>query len=136
MKMPFFNCFLLDLRPFKKGSEVREFLISCNLQDKIDYSNMWQSKKGKFTNGKPVTKVWFDATTFHVIAYSHWNEQNFTKEFINFISNMEPIESNQRFEFENEEQEVELTVDNILDKVNKNGLDSLSEREKNFLDSV
>jgi hypothetical protein len=134
MKMPFFNCFVLDLRPFTCASEVREFLMSCNLQDKIDYMNMWKSKKGKFTEGKPVTKVWFDATTFHVIAYSHWNEQNFTNEFIRFISNLKPIELNQKFEMDSDIEE--LTVDNILDKINKKGIDALTVEEKRFLDSM
>jgi hypothetical protein len=128
-----FNCILIDLTRFKSRSEIKEFLISCNLQEKISERRLWGYKKGVFTKSEPVYKVWFDAKTFAEIGYSTVNEQNFTLEFINFLQEMTPIEEGEKFEFQDEVEE--LTMDNILDKINKFGLNSLSNTEKDFLES-
>ena len=128
-----FNCILIDLTKFQQRTEIKEFLISCNLQEKISYKRLWGHKKGVFTKSKPVYKVWFDGSTFSEIGYSTVNEQNFTLEFINFLQGMTPIEEGEKFEFQDDVEE--LTMDNILDKINKFGLNSLSNKEKDFLES-
>ena len=128
-----FNCILIDLTRFECRSAIKEFLVSCNLQEKISYKRLWGYKKGVFTKSKPVYKVWFDGSTFSEIGYSTLNEQNFTLEFINFLQEMSPIEEGEKFEFRDEFEE--LTMDKILDKINKFGLNSLSNEEKNFLES-
>lgn len=133
---PFFNCFLLDLTVFNSRLEIEDFLRGHGLLDKIDHKNLWNSRKGKYTGGKPVTKMWFDTVTYHVIAYAHYNEQHFTQEYIRFLSNMTPLEMNTNFNIDEPIEEKELTVDNILDKIRINGVESLTTEEKKFLESI
>jgi hypothetical protein len=133
--IPFFNIIMIDLTIFNNEDEIKDFLSSCGLLDKIDYKNMWQCIKGEFTSGSPIVRIWFDAKTFGVVAYSLWNSQDFTTEFVDFLKNMSPIQYGQKIETEEQISEVELNVDSILDKIRTKGLESLTIEEKNFLDS-
>lgn len=133
---PLFNCILIDLTLFNKGREVKQFLESCNLESKISYGELWAMKNGCFLSTDRIYKVWFDATTFQVIGYSTQREQNFSKNFIDFLIGMKPIEAGQTFQqLVPEETKIELTVDNILDKIRIKGINSLTNEEKKFLDS-
>lgn len=142
--IPFFNIILLDLTIFNSENEIKEFLISCDLIDKIDYENMWLCKQGEFTSGREIYKIWFDAKTFGVIGYSVNDSQDFTTEFITYLQNLKPLEYGSKIETEPEyeddteaesEVKTELTVDSILDKIRINGITSLTPEEKNFLDT-
>lgn len=142
--IPYFNIIMLDLTIFNNANEIKDFLISCNLFDKIDYENMWQCRKGEFTSGRSICKIWFDAKTFGVIAYSVYDSQDFTTEFVDYLQNLKPLEYGKKIETytetedENESNEIEdkeLSVDSILDKIRIKGINSLTQEEKNFLDT-
>lgn len=133
---PNFNIIMIDLTVFNRRTEIEEFLISCNLQDKISYKHLWALKHGMFTDRKVVFRVWYDATTFNQVAYSLHKEQNFNKDFINFLLNVESLKHGEKIEVSQNNDVEELTVDNILDKIRTKGINSLTQEEKNFLDSM
>ena len=132
---PLFSCFVIDLKKFEELEDVQAFLTSCGIQDKVCQYKLWRLKRGLEIKDK-VTKVWIDKFTFSIIAYSTHNSQNFTKEYIDFLQKIEPIKEGEIIEVAVEDEKTELTVDCLLDKIRISGINSLSKREKDFLDSV
>lgn len=140
---PLFNCILIDLTVFDEFEDIKIFLTACNLEDKICPRKLWAMKHGCYLAKEDIYKVWYDGTTFQPIGYSTRKEQNFNKSFIDFLINMKPIEPTSQGIIEeistlvedSSDIEIELTIDNILDKIKLQGIGSLTDREKEFLAS-
>lgn len=76
------------------------------------------------------TKVFIDIKTHKILAYCHQEDKkniNVAYEFIDFLRKMDSITPTR--------YKSELTVDLILDKINKYGINSLTKREQNFLNN-
>ena len=77
-------------------------------------------------------KMWFDTLNQEIVGYSSILDKDkliLSESYTDIISDIKPSELKKR--------RVDiLTVDNILDKIAKYGIDSLVKEEKDFLDNV
>ena len=113
------NVIMIDLTKVNK-EKLKEI---AELYD-MDYDSLKYHKKDGFT------KLWFDITTGLIIAYSlkQWKDNIFmTEDFMSDLANMKCIKIPKNIK--------ELDVDTLLDKVSKYGINSLSGREKDFLNN-
>lgn len=67
----------------------------------------------------------YDKTTFNIIAIipTDSDKMQFTEDFLKFMTDLKPLAFKRR----------KLDLNQILDKINSMGLDSLNKSEKNFL---
>jgi hypothetical protein len=75
-----------------------------------------------------VVKIWINPSNGFVIAYEDQQGYKFSEKFIAHL--------NEAPEMMKINQKEDLSIDDILDKINKYGIKSLSSREKKFLDTV
>jgi hypothetical protein len=77
-------------------------------------------------------KMWFDTLNQEIVGYSSILDKDklvLSESYTDIISGIKPSELKKR-------RVDVLTVDNILDKIAKYGIDSLVKEEKDFLDNV
>ena len=131
-----FNCFCIDLTMFSTEQEIQEFLISNDLGNVLESKNLFDAKNGALTHGTPIHKVWIDSQTFCVTAYSTGSESKFVVQYIDFMNSLTPLQYGQKvsqMEYDPASDTTFCSVDDILDKINKFGYDSLTEAELNIL---
>jgi len=130
-----FNIFLVNLVDFNTQDEIFDYLKSVKLSDNLSSEDLWKIKSGDFTYGNQVVKIWYDKTTFYAIAYQTEKEQKFNTHFISFLENMEPLSIDDTFipQSSTVSNFQDLTVDSILDKINSNGMSSITKEELDFL---
>ena len=133
-----FNCFCIDLSVFDTQEEILDFLKSNKIDKNLDAQNLYEAKLGVFTHGDKINMVWVDSVTFCVTAYRTDGESKFTVQYVDYMNALEPLSygegvkqltspSNNVGEF--------TTIDEILDKINNFGMQSLTENELNILKS-
>ena len=77
-------------------------------------------------------KMWFDTLNQEIVGYSSILDKDkliLSESYTDIINDIKPSELKKR-------RVDVLTVDNILDKIAKYGIDSLVKEEKDFLDNV
>lgn len=106
----------------------------------MDYNNLYQAKTGVFTHGVGMNKVWVDSVTFSVTAYKTDTESKFTVQFVDYMNSIEPLSYGEGLTqlkppINTNSLPNYNTIDEILDKINKFGMDSLTENELGILRS-
>ncbi len=77
-------------------------------------------------------KVWFDTLNQELVGYSSIEDKDkfiLSQSYTNVMVDIKPVDLKKR-------RVDVLTVDNILDKIAKYGIDSLVKEEKDFLDNT
>jgi hypothetical protein len=134
-----FNCFCIDLTQFDTQEEILDFLKSNKIDMHLDYKNLYGAKTGVFTQGTQINKVWVDSVTYCVTAYKTDSESKFTTQYVDYMNSIEPLNYGQgvkqlKTPFIKTNTEL-ITIDEILDKINIYGIDSLTDSELNILKS-
>lgn len=93
----------------------------CNIH-KLNYETMWTNKKNGFA------KIWIDKDRMQIIAYTTKKDDSvkFTDEYGDFLSSYVPVDLPRK-------EETPLNLDDILDKISKSGVSSLTLDERDFL---
>ena len=121
--MNYKNIISIHLTKFNSVDEFQK-LIDDNKLVNIDAEKLFEHKQKGYLKG------FLDKETHRIIAYTHKNDKKkiqFQDEFLDFLKNLKSIDT--------QKEEVELSIDMILDKISANGIDSLSKKEKTFLES-
>lgn len=87
--------------------------------------------KGKPGDEVYFAKMWFDTLNQEIVGYSSILDKDkliLSESYTDIISDIKPIDLKKK-------RVDVLTVDNILDKITKYGIDSLVKEEKDFLDN-
>ena len=135
-----FNCFCIDLTIFDTPEDILEFLKSNKIDIYIDYNNLYQAKTGFFTHGVGMNKVWVDSVTYCVTAYKTDTESKFTVQYVDYMNSIEPLSYGEgviqlKPQINTNSLANYNTIDEILDKINNFGMDSLTQNELNILRS-
>ena len=135
-----FNCFCIDLTIFDTPKDILEFLKSNKIDMYMDYNNLYQAKTGVFTHGVGMNKVWVDSVTYCVTAYKTDTESKFTVQFVDYMNSIETLGYGEgvtqlKPQINNNRLPNYNTIDEILDKINNFGMDSLTENELSILRS-
>ena len=135
-----FNCFCIDLTIFDTPEDILEFLKSNKIDMHIDYNNLYQAKTGFFTHGVGMNKVWVDSVTYCVTAYKTDTESKFTVQYVDYMNSIEPLSYGEGLTqlkppINTNSLPNYNTIDEILDKINKFGMNSLTENELSILGS-
>jgi hypothetical protein len=105
----------------------------------LDESNLWDAKIGNFTHGQEINKIWIDSVTYCVFAYRTDTEAKFTVQFVDYFNSLDPLNFGQgvtQLVPEINQDRISLTsLDDILDKINKYGINSLTSEELEILRS-
>jgi hypothetical protein len=128
-----YNCFLIDLSKFSSQEEIASFLSDANIsENNLSSENLWQTKIGNFTQGEEVISIWVDGTTFFAFAYATRTKQNFVTQFVEYLQNMSPLYPGEKYQAPDSfdlNLNSNLTIDDVLDKINSSGINSLNENE-------
>ena len=114
------NIIVIDLTQFNY-QKLEEIAEAYN----VDCQCLISNKKEGFT------KLWINTEDVSIIAYAtkQFKDNIFmTDSFMNDLDNIKPVEMIKK-------DPKPLTVDFILDKINKYGVESLNESEKRFLEN-
>lgn len=133
-----FNIFCIDLTQFSSQEELQDFLISTSLERNIDAKIIFDFKNGVYTNGEKVNFAWFDAVTYCVTAYRTETESKFVVELIDYMNQMEPLQYGAKVKQSNPytiKMKSLSNIDEILDKINLYGMNSLTKEELDVLKS-
>jgi len=122
--MDFNNIIAIHLNKFKTVEDFQRLIDDNNLNETVDAQKMIEHKEMGFT------KMFFDATTKEGIAFVHKSDKKITfqPEFLDHLKNMKSIDFKKVSSFD-------LSIDSILDKINERGIESLSKKEKEFLEN-
>ena len=121
--MNYDNILSIHLTKFNTIEELEKVLNDNNIQS-LCAKKLFEHKE------KGYLKVFLDKTSQNVIAYTHKNDKkkiHLQDEFTNFLKNMKSISFTKEVE--------DLSIDIILDKISSKGIDSLTKREKLFLEN-
>lgn len=113
------NIICIDLTKFNN-----EKLVDVAKMIGIDYDALLHNKKAGFV------KLFIDKLSGKTIAFTTKEDKesiNYTEFFTEMLKSIEPFILSKK-------EPKELTVDGILDKISKYGIESLSVNEKKFLD--
>lgn len=118
----FSNVISIHLRRFKSVEDYQK-LLDDNEMDNIDAEACYNLMMEGYT------KIFIDKNTYKIIGYCHGFDKKLiqiSEDFIVHLKNMNSIgfKRNQN-----------LTIDSILDKINEKGIDSLTNKEKEFLNN-
>ena len=106
------------------------------------------ARSGTFVATKPWTyqkgwnKIWLTSDTLKIIGYENCDGKHFTQEFLDYMAGIKPVQSEDcvwihsdyiPYCEEENSDDVCKTLDEVLDKINLYGIDSLSDSEKNIL---
>jgi len=153
------NIIMIDLTQFNEKKEnesikeITNFLISININTNIKNlaKDLYSAKSGIMVSGKPFTwqkkwsKVWFFKDTLQIFAYENPTGKHFTNIFVDFMESMTSVQSgdltfskNDEYipyddEFDEPEEKVCESTDDVLDKINIYGIDSLTDEERDIL---
>lgn len=135
------DCFMIDLSQFSSEDQLAKFIIDMKLDfnpDEFNAPNLWLGRLGHFSVG-PMTKIWFNRKNLVWFAYQDNEGQKFSNEYTIFLSSMQPLTFGDLSPMDKDENEIfdevsEFSVDSILDKINKSGFNSLTEKEVEFLE--
>jgi hypothetical protein len=108
-------------------------LTKYNNEKLSEIVKIYNLSEGSFISNKKLgfVKLYVDTANFMIIAHTHKDNRNeivISDFFKDSIKTIEPIEIKKK----NKTLKI-LTVDNILDKISKYGIESLSDVEKVFL---
>lgn len=121
--MNYDNIISIHLTKFNSVSEIGKVLTDNNITNFCAQKLFEHKEKGYL-------KVFFDKTTQRVIAYTHKDNKKkiqLQDEFTDFLKNLKSIDYTREVD--------ELSIDIILDKISLTGIDSLTKREKIFLEN-
>ena len=136
------DCFMIDLTQFSSVKEIEKFLIDMKLDfnpKELNSSNLWQCICGEFTTG-PMTKIWLNRKNLNWFAYQDNEGQKFAVEYLDFLKNMVSLSPGDMSPMDKDDDEIfseevtEFSIDSILDKINRSGFNSLTEKEVEFLE--
>ncbi len=134
-----FNCFCIDLSQFDSPDQILDFLKSNKIEFYINENNLWDAKIGNFTHGQGMNKIWIDSVTYCVFAYTTDTEAKFTVQFVEYFNSLEPLDYGQGVTQLVPEINVYRkslnSLDEILDKINTYGINSLTSEELEILKS-
>lgn len=83
-----------------------------------------------------VDKIWLNPTNGFIISYHQDGRgYSFSEKFNNYLVNIEPIKIPEDILELTEFFDGEMSMDSILDKISKYGIDSLTKEEKNYLEN-
>jgi hypothetical protein len=113
------NVVKIDLRKFNQA-KLKE---ACDKYG-INYASMLNNKSKGFAT------IWIDIKLQYIVAYTTKNntEVKYTDLFTDQLVSMKEVEMIK--------QPREITLDGILEKISKYGIDSLKLDEKDFLDNL
>ena len=92
------------------------------------YRAKWGGREDRFW-----TKVWINPDNGCVIAFEDSEGQNFSEHFIQYLVSLESLTLNDLPVLNNTTEH--LSLDSVLEKISKTGMESLSVDEKLFLDN-
>ena len=122
--MKFTNILTIHLTRFRSLKDFERLVQSNGYTfDSMNPQKLFDLKKEGFL------KIFVDKNTFEVIASTHKSDRNLIKlnlNFENFLKNDKSID------FVNN---INLSLDDILDKISDAGIDSLNKFEKSFLEN-
>lgn len=121
--MNYNNILSLHLTKFQSVSEIEKALSDNNITN-FCANKLFEHKENGYL------KVFFDKTTQRIIAYTHRDNKKkiqLQDEFTDFLKNLKSIDSKKEVS--------ELSLDIVLDKISLTGINSLSKREKIFLEN-
>lgn len=150
---------MIDLTQFKETDEkksvqqISKFLKSLNINTNIKWlaEDLHNAKSGIMVYGKPFTyrkkwsKVWLFKDTLNIFAFENETGKNFTQDFVEFMDSHKPLTpgdtpvffSTDAYIPYDEHRNPVITecksIDDVLDKINSQGIDSLSDDELNML---
>lgn len=117
----FSNVISIHLKRFKSAEDFQKLLDDNNLDD-INSESLYTLMLEGYT------KIFLDINTHKIVALTHQEDKKLiqiSEDFIVHLRKMNSITFKSR--------RPNLTVDSILDKINLTGIESLTEREKEFL---
>lgn len=137
------NIFMIDLTQFTETDtflsklEISNFLVQCgfsgNLEELSNYiycvKNGMEFPGKPSTLGKPWYKAWFFRDTLNVFGIENIDGKNFTNDFIQFLFDLESIKPIKKID----EKQFSKSLDDVLDKIGKYGIESLSPYELEIL---
>lgn len=154
------NILMIDLTQFQETDETKSveqisnFLKSLSINTNIKWfaQDLHYAKSGIMVWGKPFTwsknwsKVWFFKDTLKIFAFENCDGKNFTSDFVDFMENLTPLvpggtpvffNTDPYVPYDDEKDECLKTqcktIDDVLDKINNHGIDSLTDEEKDIL---
>lgn len=123
--MKFENVISIHLNRFKSVEDFQRLLDDNGIEN-IDANKLFEHKESGYT------KIFFDKNTFEAVAYVHESSKKeiiFQDNFKDFLKNMPSLSFKT-------DTKMSLDVDVILEKISEKGIDSLSKKEKEFLDNL
>jgi hypothetical protein len=147
-----------DYNPiFNEVDDITNFLTKMNIQnpdidDRAAFPDwhfwdkphtfsqkLYYSAKGLTIDGHLWLKVWVNPENGYVIAYEDANGKKFSPNFIDYMENIEPLDTgdlpcNTGKDFVRNNSH--LSLDYILDKIGSKGIESLTMEEVNFLGDI
>ena len=123
--MKFENVVSIHLKRFKSVEDFQKLLDENGIQN-LDATKLFEHKESGYT------KIFFDKNTFEAVAYVHESSKKeiiFQDDFKEFLKNMKSLSSKT-------DNKIVLDVDVILEKISEKGIDSLSKKEREFLDNL
>ena len=120
----------IDLTKIKKLKHLKRILRENNVDiDRIDVNDIFNMRKG-------FLRVWIDVEACLPVYVQL--EENIAKDYRNSLimlpEYIEFLDSQQSVSLSKNETITKLSVDGILDKISKKGIESLTESEKSYLD--
>jgi hypothetical protein len=108
-------------------------LTSFNNEKLTDIANLYNLNVQNLVNDKKqgFAKMYIDTTNGVLVAFTYKKNKDeivIADVFTDLLKSVTPII------LEKKQPKIEMTVDNILDKISKYGIESISINEKNFLD--
>jgi hypothetical protein len=117
----FSNVICIHLRRFKSVEDFQS-LLDDNGLDTIDPESLHTIMLEGFT------KIYLDVNTHKIVALTHIDNKKMiqiSEDFIVYLRRMNSITKKSKRN--------NLSIDSILDKINLKGIESLTEKEKDFL---
>lgn len=117
-----FNLIRIDVKNIKTVEDCHKILVNNNINYKdIDPNKLFEAKKKH-------DSLFFDDKTLFLFAYIKKGSKDitFVYDLVDMMKEIKEINDKTL-------NETELTLDFILDKINKLGYNSLTEKEKSFL---
>ncbi len=109
----------ISLKKLKSIDDVKSLLKNNDLDD------LYPKEIMEFKNDGYL-KLFLDKETHNLVAFTHSDDKKFiqfTDEWLKFIRHVETLELPQK----------NISVDDVLDKINKSGMDSLTKEEFRLL---
>jgi hypothetical protein len=123
-----FNILKIDLRLINTIENTKRILEDNGIEsDMLDIQVLFSLKSN-------YDILYLDRRTFNIFAFSYKRDSkiNLTSEFEKMLRDFESIKFVKR---EKTSGELEFRLDSILEKISLKGIDSLTKKEREFLDS-